>query len=217
MQPLKIVAALDRAVASLEMLQSLDGVLAAARVMEEEERGSGDPWSLQHDLPLQRYVSPSGEWVFMASLFEWRPIQPALMQFYTSRHDPVRMSYDIDDGVLKYRRARLQTEGGRFRSVYEHYSLQWCSEAVAYAIGDAQRIRELLDRIRWLGSKRSLCCGRVRAWSVETDESAHENWMRRALPVDFDLRSPYTYAQAHQTLQPPYWRKTDRRAVLAPI
>lgn len=218
MEPLRITAVLVRPVLSLSHPIMLDGVLAAAKVKRAEIAGHPDPWSVQDDLPLARYESPSGQWVWQASAFVPQPLSEHLPLLQTSRHDLARMTQDIDDGLVQIRKAKINPAGGMFRTSYEYLRAQWWQQAHADCIGDRDAIADLLQEITHLGGRRSLGLGEVSEWRVDVIDAGSCRWMRRPMPADSDAAaSDISYAPAMQTLRPPYWRKTARQTALVPV
>ena len=218
MQPLRITAILVRPVLSLSHPIMLDGLLAAARVKRAEMDGHPDPWSVQDDLPLARYESPSGCWIWKASAFVPQPVSEHLPLLQTSRHNLARMAEDIEDGLVRMRKAKINPAGGMFRSSYEYLRVQWWQQAYADCIGDRAAIADLLQEITHLGGRRSLGLGEVRQWQIDPIDAESCLWMRRPMPADSDVpASDISYALAMQTLRPPYWRKTARQIALVPV
>lgn len=176
----------------------LDGLLAALHVQALEEAGHPSPWDEQHNLPLERYVTQSGEWVFKASMLRGSPLIEPHLYMITSRTDTARVADDIEAGLLKCRQARLNTSTGPFKSGLQNLHTVWVKELHADAIGDIPAIEKLLQRLEFVGPRRGLGMGRVAPWhskkqAEHSGQIAIFHWMQMSMhPLPLFLNSvPY--------------------------
>lgn len=194
----------------------LDAVLAALRVQEAEDAGDPNPYEVQHDLPLERYTAPSGEWVFRAGIL--RPLSHqggTFLVTMTGRANLIAIAEDVSDGLVKLRSGSINPAGGPFRSSIFNLHAQWVDTLFAEAVGDPDRIGELLQRLEFLGARRSSAMGRV--LSVSVDPINEARWHDRVLPEDADLELSRPMALAMGNLRVPYWRRTTVQPVLSPL
>ncbi|AXZ89115.1 MULTISPECIES: hypothetical protein [Pseudomonas aeruginosa group] len=192
----------------------LDGLLAALHVQALEEAGHPSPWDEQHNLPLERYVTQSGEWVFKASMLRGSPLIEPHLYMITSRTDTARVADDIEAGLLKCRQARLNTSTGPFKSGLQNLHTVWVKELHADAIGDIPAIEKLLQRLEFVGPRRGLGMGRVA--SVALEETSGAQWTNRHLPLDADVDASTSLIPQFGALRPPYWDKTAMTTIVSP-
>ncbi|EMO4361379.1 TPA: hypothetical protein ACRMYO_006182 [Pseudomonas aeruginosa] len=193
----------------------LDGLLAALHVQALEEAGHPSPWDEQHNLPLERYVTQSGEWVFKASMLLGVPIVEPHLYMITSRTDATRVAEDIEAGLLKCRQARLNSSTGPFKSGIQNLNTTWVKELCADGIGNLPAIDKLLQNLEFVGPRRGLGMGRVAAVSIE--ETAEARWMNRHLPLDADIDNSTSLIPQFGALRPPYWEKTAMTVISSPM
>ena len=219
MNGLRVTIRLSGAMQRPRRIMHLDGVLSAMRVQQAEDDGDPDPWSVQHDLPIERYEF-GGEWVFKASAFRFeRPREPHLIPM-TARTSVVRVAEDIDRGVLAHRSEAMNRSGGPFKSSMFSTHAQWIDCAVAECVGDADGVRALLSRLKHFGGRRSIGLGAV--LDVEVEECAAPAWHLRTLPAESADDPRMTglladHAPSTNALRAPYWRRTSERMALVPM
>lgn len=110
-------------------------------------------------------------------------------------------------GTTKIRRVQIQA--GPNKSYRIPMELAHCERMTWWCIGDAERIRELLAHVHYLGKRRSVGHGKVTRWTVEECEPwegfpvVREGKPLRPLPVDWPglMDPPLAYA----AMSPPYW------------
>lgn len=98
---------------------------------------------------------------------------------------------------------QVTTTNGHARAVRRRLPLTATPTLTAHLIGDGDRIDRLLGRIGALGHKRSQGYGRVAAWTVESDDTAHDLW--RTTPDGHAARPLPDPDGAPLGLRPPYW------------
>lgn len=192
-----------------------DGLLAALHVQALEEVGHPSPWDEQHNLPLERYVTQSGEWVFKASMLLGALIIEPHLYTITSRTDAAKVMGDIESGLLKCRQARINTASGHFKSGLLNLHTTWVRELRAEGIGEIPAIEMLLQRLEFVGPRRGLCMGRVA--SVAIEETSEAQWMNRHLPLDAEVDRSESHIHQIGALRPPYWDKGKMTTIVAPV
>ncbi|MPQ69349.1 hypothetical protein [Pseudomonas sp. MWU12-2323] len=215
---LRITVTLSTPMVEPNNLLHLDGLLAALRVRQAEAATDEpvDPLEVQHDIPLERYTSPSMEWVFKASAFRLHRETETRMWMQSGRMDLVRVAEDRQSGLLKLRAAKPNLAGGYFKSSAYHNPILWAG-LEAYCVGDKQAIESLLKDCDQVGGRRGVGSGKVQSIEVCTISEEECNWMYRALPVDTDLAVQGEYATSMKGLRPPYWDRTQHLPVLTPL
>ncbi|WP_455233414.1 hypothetical protein [Geopseudomonas aromaticivorans] len=218
MQSLRIRISISTPLIEPAQAFHFDALLGALRVKQaEEEQGAIDPRSVHHDLPLDRYVTPSGEWVFKASAFRLHREGQVIPWMMSGRSNLARVAEDRESGFLKLRAAKANIAGGPFKGTIFNVNLVW-AELEAWAVGDPVAIEQLLARCHQIGGRRGVGHGQVQGFSVEPVEPEECHWDWRALPPDFD--QPLTHDEplvlAIGNLRAPYWDRRLNQDTLLP-
>lgn len=216
MTPLRITWRLLTPVVVPDSPIHLDGLLSWARVQEAMEAGDNiaDPFEHQHDIPLERLSTDLG-WCFKASWlrFNWSG-QPRTLH-YVRRSEPVELATAFREGLLGKRQPQWQGATGHTKGYSLVLQERLVDQAEAFAIGEPERISQLLQRISSLGKLRRLAKGLVSSVDVQRIELAHCQWWMRNLPADFD-QPPKQCALSLGRLFSPYW-SSQRGTVLIPL
>lgn len=218
MDPLRISISLRGPM--VEPLQAfhLDALLGSLRVqMEEDARGAIDPKTVHHDIPVDRYTSPSGAWVFKASAFKLTKLSPTFLWMQTGRANLIQAAEDRASGLLSLRSAKPVTAGGPFKSSVSQVDMVW-AELTAYAIGNQLEIEKLLAQCAQVGARRSTGFGNVSSIEVEVVDQSLCHWDWRALPEDYNehLTHSDSLVLAQGNLRAPYWDKRSYERVFVP-
>ncbi|MHD0644145.1 hypothetical protein ACYPKM_00745 [Pseudomonas aeruginosa] len=218
MQPLKVTIKLRSPMVEPRQALHLDALLSALRVSAAEQEGINDPNLVQHDLPVERYVAPSGEWVFKASAFNLRREAPAMPWMQTGRSDLVMAAEDRASGFLKLRGAKPNTAGGPFKASKYTIDIVW-SVLEAFVVGDKAGIESLLADCKQVGGRRGTGHGCVDSISVVEVTSAECAWYNRSLPEDFEGidGAKLDLVRRIGALRSPYWMKALHKVVLSPL
>lgn len=188
----------------------LDALLAWARVQEAEEQGMDDPYATQEDLPLER--SGRGEdAVWCASQILARPLAPPMQLVMTKRFELDALAH-AKDRAFSGGPNKLPMGTGPFKAFVLNAPVAWVGEVVAYALGDPERVGELLERVPSIGKLRRNTLGKIAERRILPDSRAREAWKLRVMP---DPIPGYQPIQA--TIAPPYWDKTRRRTAYCPV
>lgn len=218
MDTLRIRITLNRPMAEPKQAFHLDALLSALHVARlEEKQGAIDPRSVHHDLPLERYTSPSGKWVFKASAFQLERSSDSFLWMTTGRSDLSQVAEDRASGFLKLRKAKVNPAGGFFKSSMSNTELVWAN-LTAWVVGDKAEIEQLLAGCDQVGGRRGLGFGNVASIAVESVPAEECKWDWRALPDDYD--QPTTHGEslclAQGNLKAPYWDRRLYENVLVP-
>ena len=203
MTPLRITWKLATSVIVPDAPIHLDSLLSWARVDEATQTGEARPLDLQHDLPLERFTTPSG-WCFKASWIDFKWAGEPRLFHYARRSDPTEFAEAFDDGLLRNKPGWSGASGST-----KGYSLvlqeRLASHATAYAIGDEDGIRELLKRVPSVGKLRRMSKGLIMHVEVEEIERSACHWGMRNLPMDAEEQDERC-ATAAGCLRAPYWK-----------
>lgn len=195
----------------------LDDVLAAMRVREHEMQvGEGfNPADVYHDLPLARYQADSGDWVFKASMLIAGDRLERSRWMQTGRLSLEEAAEHRASGFLAYRRNQVITAGGPFKTNLNHLPLTYSTHLYGYAVGNPERVAELLQLCSHVGPRRGVGFGRVMAVRVEPVAQEECVWMHRHLPAQGEV--PPGYALAYGSKIPPYWKRTQMGSIYTPL
>ncbi|MBB4861735.1 CRISPR type IV-associated protein Csf3 [Pseudomonas nitritireducens] len=218
MLPLKVTFKLRNPMVEPGRAIHLDAVLSAMRVDAAELEGISDPNLVQHDLPVERYNSPSGEWVFKASALKLVRQSPTTLWMHTGRSDMVMAAEDRASGFLKLRGAKPNPAGGPFKASKFNLDIVF-ADLVGYVVGDRAGIEALLSDCQQVGARRGTGFGWVESISVEEVSLAECAWYNRSLPDDFEGVEGVQLDLVRRVgaLRAPYWKKTAHTVVLAPL
>lgn len=189
----------------------LDALLAWAVVDEAREQGHPDPVSEQENLPLARFETQDG-WCFKASSVAFRVLAGAYPMMMTR---PTRVAEYAEARAKRHfigGADRITLGTGRHKAYFFSQPMQQVDKAVAFGVGDVDRVRELLERIKSLGKLRRMNAGAIRGFDVEAGEAFSDRWRHRVLPSE----EP-GYARIFSALRPPYWKRESGVEAYAPI
>lgn len=197
----------------------LDALLGALHVknVQSEQGEQINPREYHYDLPLERYTSPSGEWVFKASALQWEQKDARQHWMLTSRINLEDAAEHRAKGYLAYRANKPNPAGGPFKtSIINEFAQD--GVLVAFAVGDKEATEALLKSCTQIGARRGIGMGKVASIKVEAVEPSACQWQRRPMPLDSD-KSVLSgdYAKGIGGLRAPYWDRQLEQAVLLPL
>lgn len=217
MATLKVTISLVTPMAEPGELFHLDALLGALRVAQERRRqGDGiDPRRYHHDLPLERYESASGQWVFKASAFRLKRLSESINWMQTGRLNITEAARNRASGFLRLRSAKPNVAGGPFKTSLYHFPLTW-ADLTAYCVGDVDAIRALLADCSQVGGRRGVGFGQVCGVVVEEIPEEQCSWFWRAMPEDAEGLDLSQYARAVSCLAAPYWDRAQQTLAWVP-
>ena len=216
MKPLRITIELSTPMIEPEMPFHIDGLLGALRVAEAERlHGAINPRDWHHDLPLERYTSPGGDWVFKASAFTLKREEQSHLWMMTGRLDTSKAAERRASGLLHLRASKPNLAGGPFKGSLFCEPIVWTS-LEGWCVGDKAGIEALLARCEKVGGRRGVGFGRVSSISVQEIEEPECRWYHRNLPADYDGPGRVGLVPVVDGLHPPYWDRRLHRPVLVP-
>lgn len=216
MKPLRVHITLRTPMMEPGNLFHLDGLLAALRVQRAEaDHGAVDPRDWQHDLPLARYTSPSGSWVFQASVFRLKREGEARLWPISGGINTTTAAEHRAAGVLLLRSGKPNPAGGHFKGSFFNKPILW-TELEAWCIGDKAQVESLLSECRQVGGRRGTGFGRVETITVEEVDEAACRWFDRALPADYSGPGQEELVGMIGGLRPPYWDRTLHEPMCVP-
>lgn len=209
MTPLRITFTLDRPMRVPEYPIHLDALLAWAVVTEAGTMGHDNPLDAQEQLPLASEGAGEGA-VWCASQLIFRPESSA---------DPLLLTKRFELEAIARKQGTLIAGGptkipmgtGPYKAFVLNEPMAWVSCAVAYAVGEAERIGVLLKRITHVGKRRGIGMGRVSAIDIAADARATHAWRCRIMPTPME-----GYEAIEATTRPPYWKRENRRVAYIP-
>ncbi len=190
----------------------LDALLAWAAVAEARDAGHPDPTTVQHVLPLERYTPPdNSRWVFKASMLKIVPPTggtPFDMQLTRPTRLP-EYARAASNGEFKVGSNRITLGSGPYKSHLFSHRTEWVNVITAFGIGDKERVRMLLARVKSIGKLRRHFLGAVESMEV-LDSSDFNAWSDRLMPNPFGETPAQveSYAPMVGALRPPYWDRT---------
>lgn len=218
MRPLKINIRLSTPMMEPGNLFHLDALLAALRVKQvEAEHGTINPRDWHHDLPLARYTSRSGAWVFKASAFTLKRESSSTPWMMSGGLNTTEAAEHRASGLLHLRANKPNPMGGHFKSSFFHKPIIW-AELEGWCVGDKADVEALLAGCRQIGGRRGTGFGRVESIFVEEVDEATCRWYDRALPVDADIDAYGSESLVGMIggLRPPYWDRTLHEPLVVP-
>ncbi len=199
----------------------LDSILGHAYVRhylpDSPEKNEDQLFAILEDLPIEKHHQ-EGDWVYKCSALIPVGDKSHSTRFFTRRYPEMEIAKatvkgDIKNGNFKkeegLERHKMKLDIGRGpqKKVLSYYPLTGCDELVAYCIGEKELIEEALAEwgyITHVGSMRRMGNGFISGVTIEIDESALENWKKRATPWKLSDES----VNVSCTTKNPYWDKT---------
>lgn len=214
---LKVTISLSTPMVEPGDLFHFDALLGALRVNKARaELGDAiDPREYHYDLPLERYYSRSGQWVFKASAFRLEKLLESQTWMQTSRINIAEAARHREEGFLLLRAAKPNPAGGPFKNSLYRYPVA-LANLTAFCVGDKAFIEDLLSECRLVGGRRGVGCGRVAGFSVAVVPEVECNWIWRSMPHDSDESLTCGHALAMSSLRSPYWDRAQHHPVLTP-
>jgi CRISPR type IV-associated protein Csf3 len=210
--PMRITAHLRTGVMADAYLP-LDGILYANHIRRafgpEEVTLPGDmaQWGGGHTgLPLQRKME-HGIWFYACSFADWGEAWIDDRGFWTKRFD--QQYADIID--FEKRRGVVTTAEGKYKGYQMPIFTRHALHVHWYAVGNLERVADLLCDVTHIGKKGAQGYGRVNGWAVEPwpeDWSVRRNGqLTRAIPA----QQGTLYG-----VRPPYWKPGNQCACVMP-
>lgn len=127
------------------------------------------------------------------------------------------------DQYLDERIGKLNTKSGHLKAYRTPQVIRVISDVVFYAVGNPDRIREMLGYMQFIGKKGSIGWGAVKEWVVEPCEADYslikDGKLMRPVPVEeadalnFDRSKTVKLMCA---VRPPYWKPKNARLCYVP-
>ena len=219
--PLKVTAHLLRGASLDPLTLDLAGILASQLWVEAPKgRESSEPNPDDLDLPLDICEGGEAGWHWLASCAVTNPLEetPQEPRTYYRVVDDSAASR-LGDRPIPYWSPRSSA----YRDMMMPAHITLTPTLTWWAVGDEQRIKELLAPIRSLGKRRNKGEGRVLRWEVKKVQSdkpwelAHmgeSEEIIRPCPTECAEKLGVPYSQGWHALRPPSWNP-DRLKLLA--
>lgn len=214
MTPLRIVARLQGPISLRSGALRLDGLIAWAVAAYDHLPPPGFGDLAEIEIPIQK--EPGGRFhlcSFAVPRFDQH--EPR----FINRKFPIAEAQAMAEPKLK----RINISAGPTKSYRLPSEVGWVEndELEWFCVGLPEPIRHLLSLVHYLGHKRSVGRGKVKAWSVEPCETwgkgfpiVRDGKPTRALPADWPgLQNPDL---AYCTVTFPYWRHTHEQLCAVP-
>lgn len=146
-------------------------------------------------LPLQVLDGHGPHWYYAASCAVWPEAVADGVDHWTKRIDSRYVE------LLERQRARVPTSGGRYRAYRMPVAYRHALAVTWYAVGQLERVRDLLALVTHLGKKREMGWGAVIEWQVAPHDEdwsvvGPEGQVMRPVPDPSGVLYGY---------RPPYW------------
>lgn len=223
MQPLEVIARLQKSVGTGDGELPLDGPLAAEWMRRHHTDlyynstvGIKAEDLIDADLPLERRGNLSGpDWYFACSFAVWPDLVAEGQTHWNKRF---RSEYsDMIDFAGK--RGKVIVEQGPQKAYHMPLFYTAAMEVKWWVFGDKAGIEDLLSGIRAIGKKTSQGFGVVLDWEVAPmaeDWSCYRNGRpTRTIPVD-ENNPPPSGDFGYRGYRPPYWHPARQGFVLLP-
>jgi CRISPR type IV-associated protein Csf3 len=239
-QPLRIVADLVEPVVYVGDLLHIDGVLAggAYNAMTPEQQAElpsmTTDWALDLDLPLARWLVPVSEtWQghrglltdeygyhtgqHRVAIWGWAASAEMLPWMGYGRH-AVRKRPPLEQLVRHSRDASAQLGAGPMKAYDLSLPTLIAPRMEWHALGNRDKVAELLSHVRAIGKKRNTGNGRVRSWTVEVmaEEDCHPIARHGACTRRMPVESGLDGAKAWGSIRPPYHHHSRMCEALRP-
>lgn len=188
---------------------NIDGILAYSVVQEAlqgEHWGSNEACDIP--LPIMQFMGEDGEWCYVAST-----LLPVGGYVHQNAHLHRRAHTGEFTASKRASGLVINTVIGRYKERRTPVESIQTDELEAFALGNAEEIRRLLDHITHIGKRRAAGYGEVAEWTVEKvalepyEILIKDNRLRRAIPqsitkgLAIDIEEPPQYIG----VKPPYY------------
>lgn len=171
------------------------------------------------DIPLAVHEA-GGLWCYAASLAQIDGDHGTEVTHWNKRFDQKLAGYALEAGLLSEKRLKVNLGSSEFKSYHQPLYEEVVERLVWHVIGDPDRLRAMLPRIRGLGKKRNTGHGRVLKWDVEPHDGPDDAWMwrdeqpSRAIPLVMldDWQGETMWAG----FRPPYWLPSNQAECAVP-
>jgi CRISPR type IV-associated protein Csf3 len=209
---------------------SLDGPLLYHATLEQRGEAffSAQPTTteLVHltsvpDDTLGLAIHKAGEtWCYGISTAELHGDHGTELHHWNKRFDDDLAGQILDREALTHLH-KVNTGSGALKSYHQPLYCEVVERLVWYALGDAERLEQLVPKIVSLGKKRMAGEGRVLWWEVVPVEAPKDRWLWRApgvlaRPVPLSMLPAWDGAQEYCAYRPPYWLPNNQTLCAVP-
>lgn len=206
----------------------LDGLLAAmkvARAIQNKEIGpGGDIRSLQSldgIIDVAKYEDSN---VYKASIIRVPTIDSEQLTLTRRTEiDAICLGTVGEGGFLlnNGNKNKIDLGKGQYRNwVFYLPTSEVMGEAIAYCVGDKDKIEDLLRDVRHIGRKGTIGYGKVMAIKVEEALNDGDKWLDRHLPLEAEIVHMHvgeSHAHSHGSITAPYWDRSLHQEILIPL
>ena len=210
MDYLKITITLEHGMAEPKTLFHLDALLGALKVQQARSVYGEqiNPRDFHYDIPVERYTTSSGDWVFKASAFKIELSHPKEYWFQTKRMNITQIANHRANGFLTVRASKPRIDTQPLKPNFNHSSVV-IGSLVAYCVGNKQGIKTLLNSCKKIGGLRGVGFGNVAGIDVSEIDKKDCDWYWRAMPLDSDTSLLLDeHIKCVTGMRAPYWDRT---------
>lgn len=190
----------------------LDTVMSWAAVRMAQSMDVDDPFAVQHDIGIAKHGT-GDDWCFMASNMEIQWSEIAAEQLHYIKRQSVDQYLDPYMQGLFKKKPSIDTSRGHTAAASLFQHVRWVKQIQAWAVvDDMERFKEVLHHVTHIGKLHHKDWGAVQAVVVDADESAHDRWMFRSLPMASPLKTA-NHVSAIGALNSPYWDRQKHREI----
>lgn len=190
----------------------LDALLARARVDSDAVLALDDPYSTQHNLPLEKFQVDQ-DWCFKASRLFLVGVGPTV-QYHQVRRANVTMWREAADRGLFKRDPPFDPARGISKAVSILLPMRMMIHAHAWGVGNIVEVQLLLNRIHSLGKLKRRSSGTIKSCVVTACGGDDCLWHLRNLPLASPRLPSVSYSTSLGCLRSPYWKKENNLAIL---
>lgn len=160
-------------------------------------------------LPLEHYCH-ADSWHWLASCIFVNYCGPSSARFIYRNPRPT----DLLEHASQHNASRAYLDRGMTRTVRNRILVRQATSAVAWCIGEPDKLQSLLSNLAHLGGMRHMGFGQVTDFTIKEDSAALENaWLR---PINTPTKAD-PFASERIALQgqshPPYWMRSTGTAL----
>lgn len=190
----------------------LDALMSRARVDCDAGLVLDDPYSTQHNLPLEKY-QVGEDWCFKASRLFLTGVGPTVQYHQVRRANVTTWREAADRGLFK-RDPVFDPSRGFTKGVSVVLPMKMMTHAHAWGVGNIAEVQFLLNHIHSIGKLKRRSSGTVKNCKVTACAVDDCQWFIRNLPLASERLPNISYSTSLGCLRSPYWKTENNVGVL---